>query len=93
MATPRRMQFICGFMTWMTAAVLVLAVTASLSLELVFVAGVVGLVIIDGLTKSITVQPRWRSTVGQVVSVALVAFAALISYRVLELFAIDLIPW
>ncbi|RQG90993.1 hypothetical protein [Natrarchaeobius chitinivorans] len=83
MPTARRLRYVRWQLAWMLATILGFTVIGSFSLELFFVAALIGLLIVTELTAPFNVSPAWRDRLPWLVLVGLVAFAALLARRVL----------
>lgn len=84
MSTRRRQRFVVGHVAWMLAALVVLALLGSLSLELFFVASLIGLLVVTELTASFSVTPAWRARLKWLILLGLVGFTYIVTRRVLE---------
>jgi hypothetical protein len=85
MATRRRQRFIVGQVSWLLGTLLVLALLESLTLDLFFVVGLIGFLVLVELTAPFTVTPRWRSRLKWFILVGLVVFGVIVVRRILEI--------
>jgi len=85
MTTGRRERFVHAQMAWMLAAIVVLALLGSLTLELFFVVSLIGFLVVVELTAPFEVTPRWRRRLKWLILAGLVGFAILVIRRVLAI--------
>jgi hypothetical protein len=85
MATPRRMQFVRGQISWMVAVILGLVLLGALSYELFFVLSLIGFLIVTELTAPFNVTPTWRSRLKWIILAGLLVFAYIVVRRILEI--------
>lgn len=85
MSIARRRRFVHAHVAWMLATALVLALLDSLTYELFFVVSLVGFLVVVELTAPVRVTPAWRRRLRWVGLAGLLAFAYLITQRVLAL--------
>ena len=92
MATPRRMRFVHGVVAWLLVTILVLAVLDALELELFFVIGLIGVLIVTELTAPVNVTPRWRKRLRWVIAVGLLIFGYIVVMRIIEILPPEVLP-
>lgn len=85
MTIGRRQRFVYGVVAWMLAAIVLLSVLGSLSLELFFVVSLIGLLVVVELTAPFNVTPRWRRRLLPVIAVGLAGFGYIVIRRILEI--------
>lgn len=85
MPTHRRRRFLHGHVAWMLGCLVVLAVLESLTLELFFVASLIGLLVVIELTAPVEATPRWRRRLRWLVAAGLLAFVAMVVRRILAI--------
>jgi len=85
MPTGRRNRFLIGNMAWWLGSVFALALLGALSLELVFVIGLIGFLIVVELTAPFAITPRWRRRLKWVIGVGLVVFSYIVVTRILAI--------
>lgn len=86
--TRRRWQFVHAQVAWMLATILLLSLLDHLSLELFFVASLVGLLTTMELTASFNVAPRWRTRLRWVALVGLLGFGLVVVRRMLSIIGV-----
>ena len=85
MATRRRRRFVHAQTAWMLAAIVLLALLDSLSLELFFVLSLIGFLVVVELTAPLNVTPRWRARLRWLIAAGLLAFGAIVVRRILAI--------
>ncbi|WP_246988324.1 hypothetical protein [Halorientalis marina] len=85
MVTRRRQRFIHAQLAWMLAAVLVLSLLSSLTLELFFVVSLIGFLVIVELTAPFNITPAWRRRLKWLIAIGLVVFGAIVIRRILAI--------
>lgn len=85
MTTRRRERFIYGHLAWLLSTVLVLVLLESLTLELFFVIGLIGFLVITELTAPFNLTPDWRSRLKWIIGVGLVVFGYIVIRRILAI--------
>lgn len=93
MATPNRLTVVYGLLGWMTVTILVLTVFSTFTFDRFLIGTAIGILVVVGMTSSITVSPPWRVRLGRITTVALVAFAVVAVRRFVEIFPPELYPW
>lgn len=85
MTTRRREQFIYGNLAWHCGAALVLVLLNSLTLELFFVVGLIGFLVVTELTAPFNVTPQWRSRLKWLIGLGLAVFGYVVVKRILAI--------
>lgn len=85
MPTRRRQQFLIGNLGWLLATVLLLTLLESLSMELFFVVGLIGFLVIVELTAPFAVTPQWRSRLKWLIALGLLVFGYIVVRRILAI--------
>lgn len=85
MPTHRRRRFVHAHLAWTCAAVVLLALLDSLTLELAFVTSLIGLLVVVELTAPVNVTPRWRGRLKWIVAIGLVVFGLVVLRRIVAL--------
>jgi uncharacterized membrane protein YhhN len=85
MATARRKRFVHANVAWLLGAVLVLTLLDALTMELFFVVGLIGFLIVTELTAPFNVTPTWRSRLKWLIALGLAVFGAIVIRRILEI--------
>lgn len=85
MPTQHRLRFVYAQTAWMAAAVLVLAILESLSLELFFVIALIGFLVTLELTAPFAITPRWRRRLMWLVGIGLLVFGYIVIRRILAI--------
>lgn len=85
MVTRRRIQFVAATVAWMAAAMVGLAALGQYTLELFFVVSLVGFLVVTELTAPFAAAPPWRKRLKWFIALGLVAFAAVVVKRILDI--------
>lgn len=85
MTTRRRERFVVATLAWLLGTALVLVLLGSLTLELFFVVGLIGFLVVTELTAPLNVAPAWRSRLKWLIALGLLVFASVVVRRVLAL--------
>lgn len=85
MATHRRLRFVHAQVAWMLAAVVVLVLLESLTLELFFVISLIGFLVVVELTAPFNVTPAWRRRLRWIILVGLAVFGYIVVRRIIEI--------
>lgn len=91
MATRRRQRFIYGYLAWMLATILILALLDSVTYELVFVISLIGLLVVVEQTAPVNITPRWRSRLKWFIAAGLLVFGYIVVRRILEIVPPELV--
>lgn len=86
MTTLRQRRFLFAQMGVTLVAIAVLTTVGALTLDAVFVASFLGLVVVTALTAPVHVAPRWRSRLRWPLLAGAVAFAVVVGLKTLEKF-------
>lgn len=92
MATQGRERFIRAQVAWMLASVVVLALLDALTLDLFFVASLVGFLIVVELTAPVNVPPAWRRRLRWITIGGLLGFGYIVLNRVLAILPPGVVP-
>ncbi|WP_394741816.1 hypothetical protein [Natronococcus roseus] len=90
MTTPRRRRYLRLQLAWLLGALLALLLSGAFSLGAYVLLAVLGSVVLDELLISREVEPRWRPR--WLLPVGLLAAAAVVAARTLELLAPGVVP-
>jgi hypothetical protein len=85
MVSTRRQRFVHAHLAWMLATFLLLTVLGAFSLELLFVASLIGFLVVVELTAPFGVSPRWRRRLVWLILLGLIGFAYTVAQRILEI--------
>lgn len=85
MTTTRREQFVHGIIAWLLGTLIVLTALDSVELELFFVLGLIGFLIVTELTAPFNVSPRWRRRLIPLIILGLGIFGVIVIRRILEI--------
>jgi len=84
MTVPRRLRFVHALTAWLLGAVLLLALSDSLTAELLYSISLVGLFVVIELTAPFSVSPRWRRRLRSLIIIGMAGLGILIASRTLE---------
>lgn len=85
MATARRQRFVRANVAWLLGSTLVLVVLDALSIELFFVIGLIGFLIVTELTAPFNVTPTWRTRLKWLIGLGLLVFGYIVIRRILAI--------
>lgn len=83
MVTQRRIRFLYGQTAWMLGSLFILTLLDAVTLELVFVIGLIGFLVVIELTAPFTITPTWRRRLKWLIAFGLLIFAAIVIKRIL----------
>lgn len=82
-AKPRR--FVYGYLGWLFASMLLLALVSFLSYELFFISALIGFLVVFELSAPVRTTPTWRRRLWWVTVLGMIGFGYVVVRRVLEL--------
>lgn len=93
MPTQRRVRFVHGQLAWMVGTILALTALGAFTHELFFVLSLLGFLIVTELTAPFNVKPAWRRRLKWIIALGLVAFGAIVTWRIVALLPPEVVPW
>jgi hypothetical protein len=91
MTIAQRQRFVLLQAIWMLGALLMLAATSALSLDLFFVCALLGILIIFELTSPVNLTPQWRTRLRWVIVIGMAGFGYIILRQVFAILPSGLI--
>lgn len=92
MSTPRRHRYVRLQVAWALGALLALVVLDAVSLGAFVLLTVLGIVVVDELFAPTAVDPRWQRERRRVTAIGLVAAAAVVAVRTIQVLAPGVLP-